>query len=112
MALVAVAGCGSQLPQPRLQDLESPDVTERVRAIKWAGENQMEAAVPLLVDRLAEQDPAVRFFAIQSLERITGETLGYRYLAPPAARAQAVARWRETLASGRWRNGGGEGTQQ
>ena len=100
-ALAAVAammvGCGGGWASPRLEHLEIRDVELRLRAIKWAGENKVEAAVPLLVDRLQEEDAAVRFFAIQALERITGTRMGYDYAAGAAQRAEAVARWRASL---------------
>jgi len=86
------------MPAPTLADLENRDVTMRIRAIKWAGEKQLAEATPLLVDRLEEQDPAVRFFAIMALEKITGTKRGYDYQADAASRAAAAARWREALA--------------
>ena len=81
----------------RLAELEHPEVAVRIRAIKWAGENRVSEAVPLLVDRLSEQDPSVRFFAIGSLRRITGTDHGYDYKANATRRSAAVARWREAI---------------
>ena len=80
-----------------LTDLEHPEVAVRICAIKWAGENRVSEAVPLLVDRLSEQDPSVRFFAIGSLRRITGTDHGYDYKANTAERSAAVAVWREAI---------------
>ena len=74
--------------------MNSPDPGERIHAIVTAGEQGRQEAVPLLVDRLEDEDTAVRFFAIQSLEKITGQTKGYRYYDPPGLRARAVRRWR------------------
>ena len=74
--------------------MNSRDPGERIHAIVEAGEQGRQEAVPLLVDRLEDEDEAVRFFAIQSLERITGESRGYRYYDPPGLRARAVRRWR------------------
>ena len=74
--------------------MNSRDPGERIHAIVEAGERGRQEAVPLLVDRLEDEDEAVRFFAIQSLERITGESRGYRYYDPPGLRARAVRRWR------------------
>jgi len=74
--------------------MNSPDPGKRIRAIVTAGEQGRQEAVPLLVDRLEDEDVAVRFYAIESLEKITGQTKGYRYYDPPGLRARAVRRWR------------------
>ena len=95
--ILLLAGCGQTVEKIGISDLESPDPAVRVRAIKWAGENKVSEAVPLLVDRLQEQDSSVRFFAIMSLERITGTDHGYDYKADAAARKEAVDRWRQAL---------------
>ena len=94
-------GCGSLVSldqQLSLTDLENADPSVRVRAIKWAGDSHNDQAVPLLVDRLMEEDSSVRFYSILALKRITGRDFGYDYKAPADERAQAVKRWREYLA--------------
>jgi len=95
--IVILTGCGGLPKTVGLLDLENPDPAIRIRAIKWAGENKLTEAVPLLVDRLQEQDVSVRFYAIMSLKRITGTDQGYDYKADAASRSEAVARWRQTL---------------
>lgn len=90
------SGCGPVRPAARL-DMQSREVGGRIAAIKAAAEAEDRAKVPQLVDRLDDEDPAVRFAAILALERITGERLGYRYGDPPEARAEAVARWRRAM---------------
>lgn len=66
-------------------------------AIIDAGDQQDRAAVPILVDRLEDEDPAVRFYAILALERLTGTRLGFRFEAPVHERRSAVERWRRYL---------------
>lgn len=61
------------------------------------------SAVPLLVDRLDDEDEAVRFYAILSLERIAGTRLGYDYKSGGRERAVAIQRWRERVQSGEFR---------
>lgn len=95
--IMVLGGCGRGVKDIGLAELESPDTATRIRAIKWAGENKDQMAVPLLVDRLQEQDPSVRFFAIQALKRITGTDNGYNYAGCSEERAQAVERWRMEL---------------
>ena len=93
-----LAGCSN--PQPGLDEIQSPDATQRVLAIRAAGEARDRRAVPLLVDRLEDEDDGVRFYAILALERITGKRLGYDYGASPGPRAAAVERWREFVRDG------------
>jgi HEAT repeat protein len=78
-------------------DLNSPDPRERATAALHAGQTKDTSAVPLLVDRLEDPDPAVRFYAIEALRRITGEDFGYAYYQSDAERAHAVERWRNYL---------------
>jgi HEAT repeat protein len=75
-------------------NIQSADAGERILAIQAAGQAKDQSAVPLLVDRLEDEDDAVRFFAILALDRITGQRLGFDYAQPPSRRAAAVERWR------------------
>jgi len=97
---MTLAGCSRALDQNMdLADLQSPNPTVRVMAIKWAGDKKLSQAVPQLVDLLQHEDGSVRFYAIQSLRRITGTDNGFDYKANPKNRAAAVQRWREFVKS-------------
>ena len=97
-AIVILAGCSSPLNRKmQLSDLQDPNPSVRVMAIKWAGDNKVSSAVPQLVDFLQDEDRAVRFYAIEALRRITGTDNGYDYKANPERRAEAVKRWREYI---------------
>ena len=104
MVTLASGGCGDSVLSRRitLSDLDNSSPTVRNRAIKWAGENRIEAAVPTLVDFLEDEDPSVRFYAIQGLRRITGVDHGYDYKASVQKRASAVHRWRVFLKTREW----------
>jgi HEAT repeat protein len=103
---LVLAGCGDPLDrQVGLADLENPNPTVRIMAIKWAGENKIKAAVPRLVDTLEDEDPAVRFYAIEGLRRITGTDNGYDYKTSARERAASVKRWREFLNTEEWPKG-------
>lgn len=52
-------------------DLENPDPVMRIRAIKWAGENNDTQAVPKLLELSQNEDQAVRFYAVIALRNIT-----------------------------------------
>ena len=79
----------------------------RADASYRAGEARDKSAVALLVERLEDPEADVRFFAVGALQRITGETFGYRYFDDDATRAQAVGRWRQWLAENAGEEGGG-----
>jgi hypothetical protein len=74
--------------------IQSEDANERILAIREAAERKDKSAVPLLVDRLEDEDEAVRLFAILALDRITGQRFGYDYGQPADRRAEAVEKWR------------------
>ena len=80
-----------------LADLEDPDMTVRIMAVKWAGDNELIEAAPYLVDNLQNEDKALRFYSIQALRRITGRDCGYDYKASPGSRAEAVGCWQDFL---------------
>ncbi len=91
--LVVWSGCANQADVLTRQ-LESKDPAERIRAIHAVGEQQIEALLPALVNRLDDADVAVRLYAIVALEKLTGTRLGYDYAAGSDRRREAVASWR------------------
>ena len=97
MLLLALSGAGCRLGMNDSVALDSPDPAARVRAIRAAADRRDRTAVPLLVDRLEDEDEAVRFYAIAASRRITSKDHGYCYYHPAAARARAVERWRRAL---------------
>ncbi len=76
----------------QLQD-KNPEV--RIRAIVQAGETKDDKAVPYLIECLGSDESDVRFFAYIALEKITGETMGYRYYESVDSQADAIQRWRQ-----------------
>ncbi len=98
LAAMLVAGCAPS-GDDLYRQMQGEDPDERIEAIVQAGRQRDRDAVPHLVDRLTDSEADVRFFAIASLERITGETMGYEYYAPAPQRHEAVERWREWLRS-------------
>ena len=61
-----------------------------------ANKDLASSAEPL-IKALSSEDPAERFYAIEALERLTGETRGYVYFEDARARAPAVQRWKQWL---------------
>lgn len=89
LALSAGPGCAP----PPVRSVTNPDPSGKIPAIKEAAEHHDRRVVPQLIQDLDNDDPAVRFYAIQGLQRITGETFGYRCYEDDAQRQPAVGRW-------------------
>jgi HEAT repeat protein len=101
LAIICFAG-GCAGTRPYRANLSSDNATERVMAVKAAGEAKDVGSVPLLVDRLEDEDSAVRFFSIIALEKITGRRFGYDYSQPSRERAAAIVRWRDFVRKGEY----------
>lgn len=97
--LLALSACSSQ-PAFLRDDIQSENPAHRILAIRAAAEARDGRSVPLLVDRLEDEDRAVRFFAIIALDKITGHRFGYDYGKPDADRRKAVERWRAYVRRG------------
>jgi hypothetical protein len=94
LAALGPSGCS----RPSLQErLASPDPNQRSQAVVDMARSADRANLPALVECLEDDDPAVRFYAILALERMTGTRLGYSYAAPPAQRRVAYHAWRAYL---------------
>jgi len=93
----AAPGCDGAGPRSVIRGLQSSNPSVRIASAVRAGKAGNRRALPLLVDRLEDELVDVRLFSIRALEKITGQTLGYRHYADEAERAEAVRRWREWL---------------
>jgi hypothetical protein len=94
LAIAMLGGCSAPRPQ-RL--ITNPDISGKIPAIKRAAEQKNFHAVPYLIKELNSDDPAVRFYAIEALQRLTGETFGYEFYADEDERKPAIARWQRWL---------------
>ncbi len=74
--------------------MESYDPAERIRALTAAARQDRVDLIPAMVDRLDDDDIAVRMFAILSLEKLTGTRRGYAYYDPAYKRRAAIEAWR------------------
>jgi len=93
--LIALAAGCSEPKGPRTA--KSPDPTVSIPAIKTDVQNRDQKDVAQMVANLNDDDPAVRFYSVQGLRRLTGDDFGYRYYENEEARAPAVARWKQWL---------------
>ncbi len=80
-----------------IQRLEDRDPLRRIRAIAEITRTEQKGLVPNLVDRLSDDDAAVRFAAMFALQELTGTRLGYSYSSPLSERMKAVEAWRRYL---------------
>jgi hypothetical protein len=77
-AVVVYISGGCTAPRGPLV-VTSPDPSVKIPAIKKAVRKGDRGAAAQLVKDLDSDDPAVRYYAISGLERITGERFGYDY---------------------------------
>ena len=98
---ICLLGCqGNRLGYRTFErDIQSSDPGDRIRAIIYAANAGDRRTVPLIVDRLEDEDETVRMSAVEALKQITGRDYGYRSFDPPYVRAQAVERWRNWIAA-------------
>jgi len=89
----AAAGCFDRDPY----NLLSRHAPQKIPAIKEAVDQHDEKAIPQLVHDLDSDDPAVRFYAIEGLKRLTGQDFGYHYYKDAADRKESVVKWRQWL---------------
>lgn len=89
-----VAGCGAHGPRT----VTDPDPGVAIPAIKHAVQSRDRSAIPQLVKDLDSDDSAVRFYAIDGLRALTGQTFDYHYYEDDAEkRKPAVDRWKKWL---------------
>jgi HEAT repeat protein len=89
----ALAGLGSCAPAATEGGFDAANPAAKLYAIQRAGLREDRSKIPQLIEQLDSDDPAVRLFAIEALERMTGERRGYKPYDPPHRRAEAVDRW-------------------
>ncbi len=80
-----------------LTALNSGDQIAQIMAIGIVRQHGTPQMIASLLPALSDQNPQLRFQAALALQDAFGRDLGYRFDAPPAARAEAIARWREFL---------------
>lgn len=92
-AVTLTSGCGMTLRS----DIHDPDPAAKIPALVHAANRPTGEELRALVKALDHDDAAVRLFAIESLQRATGESHGFRPYDAEADRERAVARWRAWL---------------
>lgn len=98
LVMVAV-GCSAIAcvhPKPPLVVTDA-DPAVKIPAIQKAvREKDLRVARQLIKD-LENDDPAVRFYAVEGLHRLTKQNFGYRYYDDDDRRAPALKKWQQWL---------------
>lgn len=90
MSLGLLPACGPTI-RP---DFNSAEPAARNAAIVEAARANDKSRIPDLIRMLKSDDPATRLLAAETLESITGQTMGYDAEASEAEREAAIGRWR------------------
>jgi hypothetical protein len=91
----ALAGC-SGYPGP--VSIENEDPAVKIPAMRRAAVARDSSKIASLVRELASDDPAIRLVAIESLEKITGQTHGYQWWNDARDNKAPITRWNNRLA--------------
>ena len=95
--LVAICLCSCGCIPREGESIGAVDPLDSIPAIQKAADARDKKAVPALIDQLSNDDPAIRFYAIEALQRITGQTFDYVYYDEVDQRKPALERWRRWL---------------
>src|ERR1043166_2274022 len=90
--LLGLASWGCAPPRQPLV-VSNPDPAVKIPAMKKAVREKNLATLRQLIRDLDSEDPAVRLYAINALERLTGERRGYQYFDDEVMRQPAVRQW-------------------
>lgn len=96
VAIAMFLAAGGCFPRES-QTIGAIDPMSSIPAIQKAAETKNQNAVPALVVQLNNDDPAIRFYAFEALQRITGETFDYRFFDDVDHRRPAIERWKRWL---------------
>jgi len=100
VGLTVSCACRTKPGAVSASEIQSRESGRRVAAIRRVVDSGDRSMIPLLIDRLEDEDAAVRFTAMMGLEQLTGTRMGYRIGLPIEKRRRAVARWRGKYCSG------------
>lgn len=92
-----LTSCGAS---PTAGGFDAASPAARSKAIQTAAITGDFSAVSKIVEQLDSDDPAIRMLAIEALERLTGETFGYKHYEPVYVRREAIAKWVNAVQSG------------
>ncbi len=87
---------GCQAPRGPVS-IKSDDPDLKIQAIRNDGCSGSRRDLAALVADLSSDDPAIRFYSIEALHRITHDNFGYHYYETDEERAPATLLWQKWL---------------
>lgn len=97
LTVAAAAGIPACTAPKEPASVAHDDPSVKIRGMKKAARERDVAVVRQLVKDLDSDDPAVRFYAIRSLNDLTKQDFGYRYYYDEDQRREPLSRWQEWL---------------
>lgn len=97
LCLAALCGVGISCIGRDTPSIDSQDPDRLIPAIKTGVRTNNPHIIPYLVNDLDSDDSAVRFYAIDGLQRLTGQDLGYVFFDNADDRKASVERWKQWL---------------
>lgn len=95
--MIAISLCaGCQDPRGPVS-VKSDDPDLQIVAMQRDVSQNNRHDIPTMVEDLQSDDPAIRFYAIQGLRRLTHDDFGYHYYASDEDRAPALLLWQKWL---------------
>lgn len=92
-----IFGC-SAAPKNFLS-MNDPAAINRARAVAYGRSEPDAVAIPVMIDRLTDDDPVVRLASHESLKKRTGQDFGYLPYSEGDELTNAVGRWRQWWSS-------------
>ena len=91
--IISTFGC-SMAPKSFLS-MNDPTAINRARAVAYGQSEPDAVAIPVLIDRLTDEDPVVRLASHEALKRRTGQNFGYQPYIEGDELVAAVSRWKQ-----------------
>ncbi|RLS24617.1 MAG: hypothetical protein DWH73_03125 [Planctomycetota bacterium] len=88
---VIFSGC-STAPKSFLS-MSDPAAINRARAVAFGRSEPDSTAIPILINRLSDNDPVVRLTSHEALKKRTGQDFGYQPYAEGDELSSSVGRW-------------------
>ena len=95
LSIFCCGGCVSRGPV----SIHSDDPDLKIKAIQRDVRENDKQDLTTMVDDLNSDDPAVRFYSIQALHRLTHDDFGYQFYQDDQERAPFIERWKKWLKS-------------
>jgi hypothetical protein len=95
--MVAISFCAACQDSRGPVSIKSDDPDLQILAMKRDVACDNRDDIPAMVNDLQSDDPAIRFYAIEGLHRLTHDDFGYHYYDTDDERAPGLARWKKWL---------------